>query len=97
MRPFFSNHSRVSENFRDLAARKRGGKAARPGLSAEQIPVLIARDRNGEVFDAILEKVDAKQLGAVLKPVLSKDALLCADGRLAFKAMPRKLVSLTRP
>jgi hypothetical protein len=64
-------------------ARKRGGKAAKPGLSAEQIPVLIARDRNGEVFDAILEKVDAKQLGGALKPVLSKDALLCTDGSLA--------------
>ena len=28
--------------------RKRGGKAGKPGLSAEQIPILIARDRHGE-------------------------------------------------
>jgi len=70
-------------------ARKRGGKAAKPGLSAEQIPVLIARDRNGEVFDAILEKVNAKQLGAALKPVLSKDTLLCTDGSQAFRAMAK--------
>lgn len=62
----------------------------RPTLAAEQIPVLIARDRNGEVFDAILEKVDAKQLGAALKPVLSKDALLCTDGSRAFKAMAKE-------
>jgi transposase-like protein len=71
-------------------ARKRGGKAAKPGLSAEQIPVLIVRDRNGEVFDAILEKVNAKQLGAALKPVLSKDTLLCTDGSRAFKAMAKE-------
>ena len=36
-------------------ARERGGKAAKPGISDEQIPVLIARDRNGETFDAILD------------------------------------------
>ena len=36
-------------------ARERGGKAAKPGLSDEQIPVLIARHRNGETFDAILD------------------------------------------
>ncbi len=66
-------------------ARKRGGKAVKPGISAEQIPVLIARDRNGETFDAILEGVDAEHLGAALIPVLGKDTLLCTDGSKAFK------------
>lgn len=31
-------------------SRERGGKAAKLGLSDEQIPILIARDRNGETF-----------------------------------------------
>ncbi len=35
-------------------ARKRGGVAAKPGLSAEQIPILIARDRTGSHIDAVL-------------------------------------------
>lgn len=70
-------------------ARKRGGKAVKPGLSAEQIPVLIARDRNGETFDAILEGIDAEHLEAALKPVLGKDTLLCTDGSKAFKAMAK--------
>jgi ISXO2-like transposase domain len=53
----------------------------------EQIAVLIARDRNGETFDAILDAIDAEHLGAALKSVLGKDTLLCTDGSKAFKAM----------
>jgi transposase-like protein len=74
---------------RDLPrpARKRGGKAAKPGLSAEQIPVLIARDRHGETFDTVLDGLDAEHLGMALRPVISQDTLLCTDGSKAFKAM----------
>src|SRR3954466_8568079 len=35
-------------------SRKRGGKASKRGLSAEQIPVLVARDRTGATTDAVL-------------------------------------------
>ena len=70
-------------------ARKRGGKAKLPGTSSEQIPVLIARDRNGETFDAVLKSANAEQLGAALKPVLGKDTLLCSDGSRAMKAMAK--------
>src|SRR5271165_6639 len=35
-------------------ARRRGGKAAKRGLSAEQIPVIVARDRSGATLDAVL-------------------------------------------
>jgi len=38
-------------------ARKRGGKASKRGLSSEQIPVLIARDRNRITLDAVLPKL----------------------------------------
>ena len=71
-------------------ARKRGGKAKKPGLSTEQIPVLIACDRNGEIFDSILKGTDAKSLGAVLKPVLGIDTLLCTDGSRSLKAMAKE-------
>ena len=36
------------------ASRKRGGKAGKRGLSTEQIPVLVARDRSGATIDAVL-------------------------------------------
>ena len=35
-------------------ARKRGGKAAARGLSHEQVPVLVARDRSGATMDCVL-------------------------------------------
>jgi hypothetical protein len=71
---------------------ERGGKAAKLGFSVEQIAVLIARDRNGETFDAILDAIDAddaEHLEAALKPVLGKDTLLCTDGSKAFQAMAK--------
>ena len=36
------------------AARKRGGKARHPGPYQDNIPVLVARDRKGATFDAVL-------------------------------------------
>jgi transposase-like protein len=35
-------------------SRKRGGSAAKRGLSVEQIPVIVARDRQGATTDAVL-------------------------------------------
>src|SRR5580692_5736324 len=35
-------------------ARKRGGTARHPGLHQDNIPVLVARDRKGATFDAVL-------------------------------------------
>ncbi len=70
-------------------ARERGGKAQHPGTSGEQIPVLIARDRSGETFNAVLDGLGKEQIGAVLKPVLGQDILLCTDGSRSFKAMAK--------
>ena len=38
------------------SARKRGSIAAKRGLLAEQIQVLIARTRHGEITDGVTEK-----------------------------------------
>ena len=47
------------------APRKRGGKAAKRGLSEEQIPVLICRDRAGGTADFVL----ARAMGITHRPV----------------------------
>lgn len=60
-------------------ARKRGGKAAKRGLSKEQVPVLVARDRSGATADFILDVDDAPHVVAALKPILPPDAILCTD------------------
>jgi transposase-like protein len=61
-------------------ARKRGGRAAKRGLSREQVLVLVVRDRSGATADAILPKDNHREIEAVLGPLLARDAVLCSDG-----------------
>lgn len=67
------------------APRKRGGKAKKRGLSSEQVPVLIVRDRHGATTDSVLPNVSEEAVAQVLKPILAKDALLCTDGAAAYE------------
>jgi len=77
---------------RDLprASRKRGGKAAKRGLSAEQIPVIVARDRTGATIDAVLPRLDAASITAALGQVITGPAELCCDGGAAITAFARR-------
>ena len=79
MKHSFWNRLRVRRGM-PRAARKRGGKASKRGLSSEQIPVLICRDRMGRTADFVLKKIDTENLGAALKPLIADDAILCSDG-----------------
>jgi len=72
------------------AARKRGGKASKRGLSAEQIPVMVARDRTGATIDAVLPRLDAASITAALGSVITRSAELCCDGGTAIKAFARR-------
>ena len=72
-------------------ARKRGGKAAKRGLSHEQVPVLVARDRSGVTADCVLKATDAMTLAAALEPFVSADVVLCTDGSSALAAAARAL------
>jgi transposase-like protein len=72
-------------------ARKRGGKAAKRGLSQEQVPVLVARDRAGVTMDCVLEAMDTVTLSAALKPFITKDVVLCTDGSKALAGAARHL------
>jgi transposase-like protein len=60
--------------------RRRGGKAKSPGLSREQIPVLIARDRVGSIVDGVLLDQSSASIKLVLGNKVSKDNILCIDG-----------------
>jgi len=71
-------------------ARKRGGSARHPGLCQDNIPVLVARDRNGATFDAVLPNDDSASIGAALAGVLSADNHLIGDGGRPIAAFARK-------
>lgn len=74
-------------------ARKRGGDDARPGLSTDQVPVLIARDRTAAAAttDAILPDRSAASIEAHLGPVIDRRAILVTDADGAFSAFANKL------
>ena len=77
-------HARKGARKLGRKARRRGGKAKKRGLSREQVPVLMAADRGGTTFSAVLPRVDAVVLTAALDPVLARDALLVSDGGASY-------------
>ena len=76
---------------------KRGSKASKRGLSEEQIPVLICRDRTGSTSDFVLEKADKTHISAILKPLLASDSVLCTDSGRALGAAAREIGITHRP
>jgi len=86
---FFESHK--GEHNLDRKPRKRGGKASQRGLSKEQIPVLIVRDRDGHSTDAVLESANAKEISKVISPLIGEDILLCSDGNRIYQVFTRKL------
>lgn len=78
-------------------ARKRGGSAAKRGISKEQVPVLVTRDRAGSTADAILPADDKASIVAALGPLLPKDIILCSDGSGTLAAAAKALGVAHRP
>jgi transposase-like protein len=72
------------------AARKRGGKAKHPGLYQDNIPVLVARDRKGATFDAVLPQVDSRCMAAAFAGIVTPGNHLIGDGGRAIAAFARK-------
>jgi transposase-like protein len=70
--------------------RKRGGKAKYPGSYFENIPILVARDREGATIDAVLPQTDAASVKAVLDGVVTPANRLVCDGGLALRAFARR-------
>jgi transposase-like protein len=66
-------------------ARKRGGKASKRGLSHEQIPVMVTRDRSGATLTEVMSEVTAASVTAILDPIVAKDAALVSDGAKAYR------------
>jgi transposase-like protein len=76
----------------DLArkARKRGGKARRPGAFSDNIPVLVARDRSGATTDAVLPEDTAVCITQALSSAMSPANLLVCDGGRPLCAFARR-------
>jgi hypothetical protein len=71
-------------------SRQRGGKASKRGLSAEQIPIIVARDRTGATLDAVLPRLDAVSIVAALGGAIAPSTDFCCDGGSAITAFARR-------
>ena len=72
-------------------ARRRGGGTARhPGLHQDNIPILVARDRNGATFDAILAQVDGASVSLALAGIVTPGNPLIGDGGKAIATFARR-------
>ena len=80
----FVLHSRKGERKPGRKPRRRGGKAARPGLSREQVPVLTVANRGGGNASAVLPKVSANALNGALEPVIETDIVPVSDTDRAY-------------
>lgn len=70
--------------------KKRGTPATKRGLSKEQIPVLVARDRtSAATLTAVLPSRKGKDISKSLSPLLAKDTVLMTDGATAYRAVGR--------
>jgi len=75
----------------DRKARKRGGVAQKRGLSKEQVPILVAADRSGTTFTAVLSDTTAVTIKVPLETAMEPDALLVTDGAPFFPPCARSL------
>jgi transposase-like protein len=81
-----SRRWRRAEGPPERRPRRRGQRASRRGLGAEQVPALIARDRAGHTVAAVLPDLGADAIGVALGPAIAGDAVLCSDGAKAYAA-----------
>lgn len=72
-------------------ARGRGGKARQRGLSREQVPILVVRNRAGQTTDSVLEVADKASVSQVLRVAVAPDAVLCTDGSNFLAAVAKAL------
>ncbi|MEJ9151301.1 IS1595-like element ISBsm2 family transposase [Bacillus smithii] len=68
-------------------ARKRGGVAKKRGISKEQICVVVAHDRNGQILSQMVGRgrVTAMEIDEVLGKHIDTSALLCTDTATNYK------------
>ena len=68
----------------------RGGTARHPGPYQDNIPILVARDRKGATFDAVLPQADGASIAAALTGVVTPKNHLVGDGGKPLAAFARR-------
>ena len=91
LRSFKGQRQQLAAQGGGRCPRRRGGAAAKRGLSSEQVPVLVARNRTGQMTDHVLSAGNKQGLLAVLPTTVADDAVLCTDGSAMLASAAREL------
>ena len=70
--------------------KKRAMPASKRGLSDEQVPVLVARDRSGRTRSCVLPDRSADAIDGAIGQALPSDGVLCTDTWRAFGVVAQK-------
>lgn len=70
--------------------KRRGTKPQASGLTIENVPVLVARDRQGATRSIVLEDRSADAIDKAIGAALPKDGILCSDGWRGYASTARK-------
>ncbi|OZT11059.1 IS1595 family transposase [Priestia aryabhattai] len=84
---FFLESDKGKKHIHHRKPRKRGGVAKKRGISKEQICVVVAHDRNGQILSqtAGTGRITAVELDLVLGKHIDTSALLCTDTATNYK------------
>lgn len=86
---FFQESYKGKRTIRHRSARRRGAQGNRKS-KADQVPVLIVRDRNGQVCDFVFDQLTKEQVHTSLRPIVNKDSILCTDGASWYQTFAKQ-------
>lgn len=85
---FFLESHKGKRQIPDRNPRKREGEGGKHEKE-QRVPVLIVRDRHGEVCDFVLPSFDKQAIHERMKPVVSPDSILCSDGASWYQSFAK--------
>ena len=85
---FFTQSHKGDGNLLHRTARKRG--VSNKKNLGERIPVLIVRDRSGTVADFVFDRIEKNIIHDCLRPLMSKEVVLCSDGSSIYKTFAKE-------
>jgi len=90
---FFLLSEKGNRKIENRIPRKRGGKAAKPGINDEHVAVIVSSDRHGELVAEVAGcgRLTTKQIDAKIGKWIGNDAeVLCTDSHRSYDGFAKK-------
>ncbi|MDH5548258.1 MAG: IS1595 family transposase [Gammaproteobacteria bacterium] len=85
---FFTESSKGNKALTQRKPRKRGKNNHKNRHM--RVPVLLALDRNGTIADFVFKTIDNESIKSCLRPLMSKEVILCTDGNLIYRTFAQE-------